>query len=111
LLENRLIADPDPRFHYVSGSEHADFSKNSASRRHLVDWTSIVAEKLKLTSSTLHLAVRILDYFMDGHDIQVHRQEKSWQGPQLLKYGTVPASTLLSGYQDFSCMMDAFGGH
>ena len=36
-----------------------------------MDWTSIVAEKLKLTSSTLHLAVKILDYFMDGHDIQV----------------------------------------
>jgi hypothetical protein len=40
-------------------------------RRHLVDWTSIVAEKLKLTSTTLHLAIKILDYFMDGHDIQV----------------------------------------
>jgi hypothetical protein len=36
-----------------------------------VDWTSIVAEKLKLTSTTLHLAIKILDYFMDGHDIQV----------------------------------------
>lgn len=39
-------------------------------RRHLVDWTSLVAEKLKLTNCTLHLAVKLLDYFMDGHDIQ-----------------------------------------
>jgi len=39
-------------------------------RRHLVDWTSIVGEKLHLTNSTVHLAVKILDYFMDGHDIQ-----------------------------------------
>lgn len=50
-----------------------DFKKQSpqiTKRRHLVDWTSIVAEKLKLTSCTVHLAIKILDYFMDGHDIQ-----------------------------------------
>lgn len=39
-------------------------------RRHLVDWTSVVAEKLNLTSCTVHLAIKILDFFMDGHDIQ-----------------------------------------
>jgi len=39
-------------------------------RRHLVDWTSVVAEKLHLTSCTVHLAIKILDFFMDGHDIQ-----------------------------------------
>ena len=35
-----------------------------------MNWTSSVAEKLKLTNCTLHLAVKLLDYFMDGHDIQ-----------------------------------------
>ncbi|XP_023341055.1 cyclin-J [Eurytemora carolleeae] len=39
-------------------------------RRVLVDWTSKVAEKLQLTNCTVHLAVKIVDYFMDGHDIQ-----------------------------------------
>jgi len=50
-----------------------DFKRQSPQinrRRHLVDWTSIVAEKLKLANCTLHLAVKMLDYFMDGHDIQ-----------------------------------------
>lgn len=50
-----------------------EFKKQSPQlnkRRHLVDWTSIVAEKLKLTNCTLHLAVKLLDFFMDGHDIQ-----------------------------------------
>ena len=30
-----------------------------------------VAGKLGLSSATLHLALRIVDLFMDGHDIQV----------------------------------------
>ena len=40
-------------------------------RSELVDWTTKVAEKLGLHQSSLHLAVRLLDLFMDGHDIQV----------------------------------------
>jgi hypothetical protein len=50
-----------------------EFKKQSpqwSRRRHLIDWTSIVAEKLCLTNCTLHLAVKLIDYFMDGHDIQ-----------------------------------------
>jgi len=39
-------------------------------RRFLIEWTSVVAEKLKLTNCTVHLAVKMLDFFMDGHDIQ-----------------------------------------
>jgi len=50
--------------------EYKRQSPQISKRRHLVDWTSIVAEKLKLTSCTVHLAIKILDYFMDGHDIQ-----------------------------------------
>ena len=30
----------------------------------------VVAEKLKLTNCTLHLTIKLLDYFMDGHNIQ-----------------------------------------
>ena len=40
-------------------------------RAELADWLSRVAESLGLGRCTLHLAVKILDYFMDGHDIQV----------------------------------------
>ena len=40
-------------------------------RSQLVDWTAEVAEKLGLHQSSLHLAVRLIDLFMDGHDIQV----------------------------------------
>jgi len=36
----------------------------------LIDWTKDVAEKLGLHEGTLHLAVRLIDLFMDGHDIQ-----------------------------------------
>eukprot|EP00092_Neocalanus_flemingeri_P030186 GFUD01032764.1.p1 GENE.GFUD01032764.1~~GFUD01032764.1.p1 ORF type:complete len:290 (-),score=82.95 GFUD01032764.1:120-935(-) len=39
-------------------------------RRQLVDWSSEVAVKLRLTTQTLHLAVKLLDHFMDGHDIE-----------------------------------------
>jgi len=39
-------------------------------RAQLVDWTCDVAEKLGLCQSSLHLAVKLVDLFMDGHDIQ-----------------------------------------
>jgi len=45
-------------------------SPQLASRRHLVEWTTEVAGKLSLSAATLHLALRIVDLFMDGHDIQ-----------------------------------------
>ena len=40
-------------------------------RTQMVDWTCDVAEKLGLRQSSLHLAVKLIDLFMDGHDIQV----------------------------------------
>ena len=43
-------------------------------RRQLVDWTCSMAVKLKLTTQTVHLAVKLLDYFMAGHDIEVNIQ-------------------------------------
>ena len=43
-------------------------------RRKLVDWTCSMAVKLKLTTLTVHLAVKLLDYFMAGHDIEVNIQ-------------------------------------
>jgi len=45
-------------------------SPQLASRRHLVEWSTEVAGKLSLSAATLHLALRIVDLFMDGHDIQ-----------------------------------------
>lgn len=39
-------------------------------RRELVVWCGSVAEELGLRTLTLHLAVRLLDMFMDGHNIQ-----------------------------------------
>eukprot|EP00092_Neocalanus_flemingeri_P084064 GFUD01105574.1.p1 GENE.GFUD01105574.1~~GFUD01105574.1.p1 ORF type:complete len:287 (-),score=69.67 GFUD01105574.1:289-1149(-) len=39
-------------------------------RGQLVEWTCDVADKLGLCTSTLHLAVKLVDLFMDGHDIQ-----------------------------------------
>ena len=39
-------------------------------RQHLVEWTVQVQEKMGLCEASLHLAVSILDLFMDGHDIQ-----------------------------------------
>ena len=44
---------------------------NHVYRRKLIDCTTQVAEKLELSTCTVHLAVKLLDYFMDGHDIQV----------------------------------------
>ena len=40
-------------------------------RRQLVDWTCDIAEKLRLSTQTVHLAVKLLDHFMAGHDIEV----------------------------------------
>jgi len=39
-------------------------------RRQLVDWTCSMAVKLKLTTQTVHLGVKLLDHFMAGHDIE-----------------------------------------
>lgn len=39
-------------------------------RRQLVDWTCLVAQSLDLSDLAVHLGVRILDTFMDSHDIQ-----------------------------------------
>ncbi len=39
-------------------------------RRHLVDWTCQVGERLELASCSVHLAVRLLDLFMDAHVVE-----------------------------------------
>lgn len=38
-------------------------------RRILVDWTCTSGEKLDVPKSAIHLAIVLLDRFMDGHDI------------------------------------------
>ena len=47
-------------------------------RRQLVDWTCSMAVKLKLTTQTVHLAVKLLDHFMAGHDIEVNIIQLGW---------------------------------
>eukprot|EP00088_Acartia_fossae_P034896 TRINITY_DN3586_c0_g1_i10.p1 TRINITY_DN3586_c0_g1~~TRINITY_DN3586_c0_g1_i10.p1 ORF type:complete len:290 (+),score=61.90 TRINITY_DN3586_c0_g1_i10:40-909(+) len=50
--------------------EYKRMSPQLSQRRKLIDWSTMVAEKLELSNCTVHLAVKILDLFMDGHDIQ-----------------------------------------
>ena len=40
------------------------------SRRYLVDWLAIIADSYDLCSTARHLAVLLLDYFMDKFDIE-----------------------------------------
>ena len=40
-------------------------------RRQLVAWSCSTAVQLKLSTQTVHLAVKLLDHFMAGHDIEV----------------------------------------
>lgn len=42
-------------------------------RRLLVDWMCVVASKLNIGSFSTHLAIKLLDSFMGGHDIEEHR--------------------------------------
>ncbi|XP_041370740.1 cyclin-J-like [Gigantopelta aegis] len=41
-------------------------------RRHLVDWMSLIVEQLSLSTVTQHLAVYLLDYFMDCMEVEHH---------------------------------------
>ena len=40
-------------------------------RKQLVEWSCSMAARLKLTTQTVHLAIKLLDHFMSGHDIKV----------------------------------------
>ncbi|ESO93088.1 hypothetical protein LOTGIDRAFT_119939 [Lottia gigantea] len=40
------------------------------SRRHLVDWLSVIVEQLHIESMAHHLAVYLLDYFLDKMDVE-----------------------------------------
>ena len=40
-------------------------------RGQLIEWSKDVSQKLGLSDSTFHLAIRLIDLFMDGHDIMV----------------------------------------
>ena len=40
-------------------------------RRQLITWSCEMAVQLHLSTLTVHLAVKLLDYFMAGHDIDV----------------------------------------
>lgn len=40
-------------------------------RRHLVDWLSVIVGELGICASSQHLAVYLLDYFMDGLEVEL----------------------------------------
>ena len=40
-------------------------------RVQLIDWARDVSNKLQLNPNTFHLAVKLIDIFMDGHNIEV----------------------------------------
>ena len=51
--------------------KHKGNSPQIDKRSQLIEWLVGVSGKLGLSSSTMHLAVKLLIMFMDGHDIQV----------------------------------------
>lgn len=73
-------SDPDDEYHheifqwiqFKERSMHQVqlISPQMCKRRQLVEWTAGVVAKLELTTHTLHTAVRYMDLFMDGHDIE-----------------------------------------
>jgi len=73
-------------------------------RGHLVEWTIDVAEKLGLCSETLHLAIKIVDLFMDGHDIQNPQLYLVCLGSLMIaskmeeKDGSIPRSSQLNAF-------------
>jgi len=84
-------------------------------RSQLVDWTAEVAEKLGLHQSSLHLAVRLIDLFMDGHDIQNPQLYLVCLGSLLLaakieeKDGNVPRCSQLNAFvKNFFPLSDFF---
>jgi hypothetical protein len=76
LLEERLVSEYTQdiliwlRRKELDGIQCRRQSPQLSKRRHLIDWTCEAQQKLCLSDNTLHLAVRLMDLFMDGHDIQ-----------------------------------------
>ena len=42
-------------------------------RGQLIEWTRDVSSKLLLNPTTFHLAIKLIDIFMDGHNIEVRK--------------------------------------
>ena len=53
------------------GRAYKKISPQLSKRGQLVEWARDVSCKLGLCESTFHLAVRLIDLFMDGHEIAV----------------------------------------
>ena len=41
-------------------------------RRYLVDWVAVICEEFQLCNTAKHLAITLMDYFMDNYDIDHH---------------------------------------
>ena len=55
------------------GRAYKKISPQLSKRGQLVEWSRDVSCKLGLCESTFHLAVRLIDLFMDGHEIAVSK--------------------------------------
>lgn len=53
------------------GRRYKNASPQIGKRGKLIEWIATVSCKLELADATFHLAMKILDLFMDGHDIMV----------------------------------------
>jgi hypothetical protein len=40
-------------------------------RRHLVDWLAVIVSEIGICATAQHLAVYLLDYFMDGLEVEL----------------------------------------
>ena len=53
------------------GAKYKNTSPQKGKRGKLIEWMRNVSCKLGLADATFHLATKLLDLFMDGHDIMV----------------------------------------
>jgi len=83
---------------------HNKNSPQIAKRGNLIEWSRNVSEQLGLATATFHLAVKLIDLFMDGHDIMDPQLYLVALGGLLLaakmeeKDGNIPRCTKLNSY-------------
>jgi len=84
--------------------KHKGNSPQIDKRSQLIEWLVGVSGKLGLSSSTMHLAVKLLIMFMDGHDIQNPQLYLVSLGSLLIaakleeKDGNVPSASQLNAF-------------
>ena len=59
------------------GLKYKKLSPQIEKRGKLVEWSKDVSDRLGFDSATFHLAVKLIDLFMDGHDIMVCQSKEN----------------------------------